>query len=90
MSAPGADASRQRIDLALHFAANGIEVQALLVEIAVQRGAVEWPGDEAAELQACGEHETRGNDAACSDHSQDSRLLQVELEHAARPARHDL
>ena len=45
-----ADAGGQRIDLALHFATNRIQVEALLVEIAVQRGAVEWPGDKAAEL----------------------------------------
>ena len=57
-----ADTSRQRIDLALHFATNRIQVEALLVEIAVHRGAVERPGDETAELQACSEHETRGDD----------------------------
>ena len=66
------------------------QVEALLVEIAVQRGPVEWPGDEATELQPCGEHEADGDDDACSQQSENSGLLQVELEHAPRPARHDL
>ena len=56
----------------------------------MNRGAIQRPGDDPAELHARGEH--------CADHQQHaggcdqdgSRLLQIDVEHASRSTRHDL